>query len=50
MGCMSELLAGLLLLLCLRLFLLMLSEAPGRFSRGLLAHAGRTSYVHLSLA
>ena len=42
------LLAGFLLLLCLRLFLLMLSAAPGRFGRGLLAHAGRTSYAPIT--
>ena len=41
------LLAG-FLLLRLRLFLLMLSAAPGRFGRGLLAHAGRVSYAPIT--
>ena len=39
MGCVSDYLLGFLLLVRLRLFLLMLSAAPGRFGRGLLAHA-----------
>ena len=41
------LLAG-LLLLRLSLFLLMLSAAPGRFGRGLLARAGHVSYVPIT--
>ena len=37
-----------LLLLHLSLFLLMLSAAPGRFSRGLLARAGCASYAPIT--
>ena len=47
-GVRVELLAGFLLLVRLCLFLLMLSAAPGRFSRGLLACAGRTSYAPIT--
>ena len=36
------------LLLFFGLFLLMLSAAPGRFGRGLLAHAGRASYTPIT--
>ena len=42
------LLAGLLLLVRLRLLLLMLSAAPGRLGRGLLTHAGRASYAPIT--
>ena len=42
-----RLLAG-LLLLRLSLFLLMLSAAPSRFDRGLLACAGRMSYMPIT--
>ena len=45
-GVRVRLLAG--LLLCLSLFLLMLSAAPGRFGRGLLTRAGRASYAPIT--